>query len=135
MALALGVMVERLTRLRRYLLWAMCSPFLFLSLLSPHVMPARSADGLVAMVLCSGDSLAVPATDLAHGAPADQTPADRFDQCHWARAHVAALDLGWPALPAAVAVPVAAAPASARLILTEIRATGRPPATGPPAAA
>lgn len=123
-------MTEEENRLRRWLLWAMISPFLLMSLLSPAVMPARGLDGAMTLVLCSGEGPVTVTLDPVSGEPVHKAP--DAGRCDWACAQHAIIDAGQTAMPEPF--PVFAAPecAPAPAHLAEARATGLPPATGPP---
>lgn len=122
-------------RLRTLALWAMLSPFLMLSLLSPAVMPAQAADGTFTLVLCTGDGPVEMQLDLATGQPVHKSPSDRSDRCAWACARMAIAPDAPPVLPVLLGRVTRAdpPPVSTRLALS--RATGLPPSTGPPAVA
>lgn len=122
--------------LRRLVIWAMLSPFLALSCLSSGVMPARAADGSIELVLCSGAGPALMRIDLATGQPVtdDAPDSNAADRCDWACAQCA------PGLSPHIALPAPPAAPGRRLALfvqnpalLAARATGLPPATGPPA--
>ncbi len=127
-------------RLRGFALWAALGPFLLLSLISPGVMPARGADGAVTLVLCTPEGIVEIAVDpqtlqpLDDGAdgPARHPDPGAGDHCPWAglqppidlTAHAQLPRMMRPVLPQGFAL--------ADTVLVAGRATGLPPATGPP---
>ena len=118
--------------LRAVLAWALLAPFLVLSLLSPSVMPHRTADGAVSMVLCSVDGPVSVALDPVTGAPLPTEQSS--ERCAWAMsAELAVLQPEITAKAAPVAERRAQTP-PASLTLARATATGLPPATGPPSA-
>lgn len=119
-------------RLRRLALCVLLAPFVALALIPHGVMPIRGAEGLV-LVICTGDGPLEMVVDKATGETRPREPADPGNSCVWANAsatvmlqapvHLADVHLSWqPAIPA-----------GASAILAVARATGLPPATGPPA--
>lgn len=128
-------MTAGLRHLRIIALWAMLSPFLMLSLLSPSVMPARQTDGTLALVLCSVDGPGEVVIDLATGQPVEQAPDSVHDRCDWACGQMAVADLMRPGVPPVAIRARRADPPPAATVLHLASLTGLPPATGPPAAA
>ncbi len=120
--------------LRAVCLWVLFAPFFLLTLLSPAVMPARSADGTLTLVLCTDGETTELVIDLATGEPVEKAPSDRSDRCDWACGQWAVADLTRPEAPAPLLHVHRAnpPPESGRIVLARI--TGLPPATGPPAA-
>jgi hypothetical protein len=113
--------------------WVLFAPFLLLSLLSPAVMPARSADGTLTLVLCSDGDATEVVIDLATGEPVEQAPSGRSDRCDWACGQMALAELMPPAAPAPPTLVRRAEPPPAAVVIALARVTGLPPATGPPA--
>lgn len=120
--------------IRRLILGALVVPFLILSLLSPQVMPQRSADGALILVLCTGEGVKQIAIDPITGEPVPTDEKPGATTCDWAAAHPA-LTLTKPldvALAERRSLPFEVAPAA--MLLAAARATGLPPSTGPPVA-
>ena len=119
--------------LRALALWAMLAPFLLLSLIAPGVMPARAESGVLMMVICHGDGMTEIAVDPRTFEPVGDSPDDDADPCFWGIAH-SPVDLVPPVqLAPSVARLLAARPPAAPTVRIVARATGLPPATGPPA--
>ncbi|MGB3312921.1 MAG: hypothetical protein WBB85_00790 [Albidovulum sp.] len=110
-------------------------PFLLLSLLSPAVMPSRGVDGTVALVLCTGDGPVTLAFDPVTGAPVEHDPDGVSERCDWAASHHAVIDLARPELRAIAGAVTPGKTPPVPQLLAATRATGLPPATGPPSAA
>ncbi len=128
---------------------AVLLPFLLSSLIAAGVMPARAPNGAITLVICTAlgpaELLVDPATMAPVAAGPDGIPKDtpekdgpqkdgtnRKAACAWAAAHgdVAAPPPPMPdTAPARPLMPIAG-PVPA--ILAAARATGLPPATGPP---
>lgn len=119
--------------LRRMLDWALLAPFLVLSLISPAVMPAQAADGGLVLVLCTGDGAVEMVLDPLTGEVSKPSPKSPADRCAWACGQMAVADLALPALLLPAQAAQRAAPPAAPPLLAFVRATGLPPATGPPA--
>lgn len=111
-----------------------------LSLISQGVMPAREADGAVTLVLCTPEGIVEIAVDPQTMQPLDDDPdgparhpdTGAGDHCPWAGLQ-APIDLTADArLPQMLrpALPQGFAPV--HTVLAAGRATGLPPATGPP---
>lgn len=118
--------------IRWFVLWAMLSPFLMLALLPASVMPLRTADAGLTVVLCSDHGPVQLVIDPATGAPVKKLPAGAEERCAWAGAHVATLGPMPSDLPVRVQALAGSHAAVPPMILVASRATGRPPATGPP---
>jgi hypothetical protein len=118
---------------RRAAIWALLTPFLILSLLSPSVMPGRGGDGGVVLTLCSGDGPVEMRIDPATGEPARKSPADAHERCAWATARTIVADLAQPFLPVRSTRVAHVDPAHSATVLRRAEETGQPPATGPPA--
>ena len=118
---------------------AVLLPFLLSSLIATGVMPARAADGAITLVICNAlgpSELRVDPDTLQPIAPEKDAPKDKTGSaCAWAASHA---EFAPPMLPA-LALPVRrgeSLPAPAlSTILATARATGLPPATGPPLSA
>ncbi|WP_281374538.1 DUF2946 family protein [Pseudochelatococcus contaminans] len=118
--------------------WVALLPFALLSLLANGIMPAMSSNGVVMLVICTGDGMVEMAFDSATMEPvadtteSDGEPTQKADYCSWAASHPA-FDL-----PDLVAVQqpdttlTVLAPPRGPSILQIAAATGLPPATGPP---
>ncbi|SNY56458.1 hypothetical protein SAMN06297129_3293 [Pseudooceanicola antarcticus] len=115
-------------------IWVLCAPFFLLSFVSGGVMPVKTTEG-IRLVICTGDEIREVLVDPQTGQPLEDqdSPADAAGKCSWSFAHMAANlapDLRLPR-PEARALPLS--PAVTPVILIAARATGLPPATGPPA--
>lgn len=116
----------------------MVLPFAAWSLLAKGVMPALSPNGVVMLVICTGDGMVEMAFDAVTMQPVtDQRthdgPAKSADPCAWAAMHPAVVipDLMAADMPLRDAVTSVTTPRSMTLRIAS--ATGLPPATGPPA--
>ena len=121
----------------------MLLPFLLSSLIATGVMPARADDGAITLVICTPAGPAEMRVDPATMQPvapapfpAKPAPKDKpTSACAWAISHA---DFTPPQLPALV-LPLRQAQAAPRpalpAILAAARATGLPPAPGPPLSA
>lgn len=118
--------------LRWFVVWAMLSPFLMLALLPAAVMPLRTAENGLTVVLCSENGPVQLVIDPATGAPLKKGTSSAGERCAWAGAHVAALGPMPSDLPAPMLAVAGRQAAVLPMILVAARATGRPPATGPP---
>lgn len=127
------VMGRTSTRLlRAFALWAMLSPFVLLSLIAPGVMPARAQGGVLMLVICDGAGMTEIAVDPRTLQPVETSPDHDSGPCFWGLGH-SPVDLVAPVEPLPVAMRRLALdfpPAATALIVA--RATGLPPATGPP---
>ena len=118
---------------RRMAIWALLTPFLMLSLLSPSVMPMPGGDGGVLLTLCSGDGPVEMRIDPATGEPVRKSPAAAHERCAWAAARAIVADLAPPLLPVRSTRVAQVDPAPSATLLRRAEETGQPPATGPPA--
>ncbi len=120
-------------RLGAWARWVLLVPVLLMSLIPAGAMPGHAADGTITLVLCTADGVEERRIDLATGEPAEE-PADS-GACDWACGQFApALDSP-PLAPLPLRVAAGGLePPPLRLLLAEARATGLPPATGPPPA-
>ncbi|GAA4135031.1 DUF2946 family protein [Aminobacter aganoensis] len=123
--------------MRMVALWAMLLPFVLSSFVAQGFMPARGADGVITMVICTGNGMVEMAFDAVTMDPVDETASGNGEKSASAYCALAAVK---PAaaltLPIAFALPVP--PASAvkysrrEAVLEYAAATGLPHATGPP---
>jgi hypothetical protein len=114
---------------RRIFLLAMLLPFLLLQTLPSGVMPGRSENGGLTLVICTGDGQKEISLDSGTG----DAPAPAKD-CPWAVLHAAVLLPDMVATDAS-AVPVSAAePAPMALLRADHGAAHLPPARAPPLA-
>jgi hypothetical protein len=118
---------------RQLAIWALLTPFLILSLLSPSVMPMHIAGSGVVLTLCSGDGPVELRIDPETGEPAEKSPADTHEGCAWANARIVVADLAQPALPPIFTRIARTDPAPVPGVLRRAEKTGQPPTTGPPA--
>lgn len=128
--------------LRRLLIGALALPFVLVSLIGTGVMPARDAQGALVITLCSAAGVVDLAIDPAtmapfagadtSGAPHGDSPAPDQGVCDWAAAQAPFLHAVQPVLAAATPRMVRAAHPFTDTIRVLSRATGLPPATGPP---
>ena len=112
--------------IRKYLrglaLWAMLVPFLMVALVARGVMPGRSAEGMLTVVLCTADSPVNHRIALDGGAP--PPVGDGADHpCAHAQAHAAFT------LPAAIVAP--SRPVKGVALLGRVLAAGRAPEAAP----
>lgn len=125
-----------LGRMRRLLalgLWGLLVPFLLLSLLPTGVMPMRDRSGIVMLVICSGETMREIAVDAETLVPVDEDrPGLPPDTCIWAKAHAPMLASSPPPVPVFLGRVIRLEPAPPVAHLAIARATGLPPATGPP---
>ncbi len=120
---------------------ALLAPFLLLTLVSDAVMPARGADGRLMLVLCIPIAVQQVATDPhhhgGHAGHAQDDPEEQpvaTDRCQWAGLHPVLALFDPPDLPLPERRALSPARPSPPVILIAARATGLPPATGPPLA-
>lgn len=118
-----------ITHLMRLLRVALLVPFLALTLIPAQMMPARGADGTLTIVLCVNGGAQTVTVDLTTGKPVRQAADGR---CDWACAQMAVVDLAQPVMPVVAMQARQAQPSATPTILAMARATGLPPATGPP---
>jgi len=112
--------------------WLLIAPFLLTLLVPPSIMPARTADGGMSIVICTGDGPLEMRIDPATGEPLPDHKDDAGAGCHWNALRDAAT----------LAEPVFAAPAAAFFSERAIIATAgvarrptrfeRPPARASP---
>ena len=130
--------------IRQLVVGALLLPFLLLSTISHQVMPLRSAEGALMLVLCPGEDQqqvhadhADHAAHMSHGAddPEQTDHRNSGGLCDWACANSVLALTDLPALPRADRRMIRFRPAPLPLTLAVARKTGLPPATGPPLAA
>jgi hypothetical protein len=130
--------------IRQLGLGALLLPFLLLATISHQVMPLRSAEGALMLVLCPGEDQqqvhadhADHAAHMSHGAddPEQTEHRNLGGLCDWACANSVLALTDLPALPRAALRLVPFHPEPLSLTLAVARKTGLPPATGPPLAA
>lgn len=120
--------------LRAVALWAMFSPFFLLCLIAPGVMPARAESGVVMLVICDSYGATEIAVDARSFQPVEKAPGQGSEPCFWACLQGPVM-LAAPVTltPLAMRLLAVAPPPAAMVVLAMARATGLPPATGPPA--
>lgn len=115
----------------------MLLPFVSSSLIADGVMPGRGANGVMMMVICTGNGMVEMAFDAASMTPVDDADPESDERsagmlCAWAAGQ---FEVALPPLTA-LALPKRLArrpgPPGPSAILDYARATGLPPATGPP---
>ncbi|WP_299904784.1 hypothetical protein [uncultured Paracoccus sp.] len=109
-----------------------------MTLISDAVMPARGADGTLILVLCTPTGIQKVAVDpQSHDGHAQQggteTP-QATERCQWASLHPVLALVTPPDLPLPERRALPTARPALPVILIAARATGLPPATGPPLA-
>lgn len=115
------------------MLGALFVPFLLVSLIPQGLMPVATARHTITLVICHGDQAAEMQVDPVTMQPVEPSDAHKSAKpCDWLNAQIA-LDL-----PGPVAIPIAhgrltpVGPVAPPALLVASRATGLPPATGPP---
>lgn len=123
--------------LRIVLVWISVLPFVLMSIIGAGVVPVRSAEGTLMMVICTGDGMVEIAVDPATMEPISDE-GDKNDTapgqgvCDWAAAQSAYTLVGQTVLSLALQKIAEAWTGFAETTLTVSDATGLPPSTGPP---
>jgi hypothetical protein len=112
--------------------WLLLVPFLLSTLLAPGVMPHRTDDGSLTVVLCSETGPFEVRIDLATGKPlpVDSTPEDK--RCDWQMARDGSALIEAPFAPVVRVVVVAKITPPLPLHLQLQTRHSRPEARGPP---
>ena len=123
--------------LRTVLAWVSILPFVLMSLIGAAVMPVRSADGTLTMVICSGDILIETAVDPATMEPVsdegrNNDSAPEQGVCDWAAAQSAYTLVAQSVFSFALQKITEARNSFAETTLMVSDTTGLPPSTGPP---
>lgn len=117
--------------------WAMLLPFFLSSFIAQGVMPVRTANGVIMLVICTGNGMVEMAFDAVTMEPVDE--ADHGDEegskgsyCAWAASQltITLSPLMFLADPLLLVTGIGLSWIHAALEYA--RATGLPPATGPP---
>lgn len=123
--------------LRKAAFWVGLLPFLLSSLVVAGIMPARADSGTVVFVICTGDGVAeirldarslMPVTDERNGEGDVPNP----DACPWAATQPTLAPDPLPAIPGPWLGAARRMQPVGPAVLAIARATGLPPATGPP---
>lgn len=120
--------------LRQVVLGALLAPFLLFSLIAAQVMPSRTLEGALVMVLCTSAGLQQVAIDPVSGEPVETDHPATAGPCIWSCA-TAEVTLPAPqGLPLVESRALPLCPSPPPFTLAAAQATGLPPSTGPPLA-
>ncbi|RLQ87036.1 hypothetical protein [Notoacmeibacter ruber] len=130
-------MKRTLRRQKRKLVhWLLLAPFILSSMVAQGIMPAKAQNGFITLIICTGDSLAEIVVDPITMEPVesgDDGDGSGANSCAWASMHHEPGPLLLVSLSQPLTLSGEQLSSTCTAILEFARATGLPPATGPPA--
>lgn len=114
-------------------IWVTLLPFLLFSILASGVMPSRTDNGTLTLVICSGHGKIEQTVDRITFEPIEKESDAEGDICPWSIARIAISSVDFPCIPLVDFRFTVVRGSATEIYRLAASIAGLPPSTGPPA--